>query len=323
MSSGHTRRVVWVCCEHAITFSLKVNKANFIDTNQRRTISWVLLRRDIHQGKMQISGRGELKKGFKDNGNSQRPWQLVLPLAKNTLLSTKASILALWTLPARLSIVRRRAKDSLTAVGRARDSTSQRQWASEGDWPGMTRQPPHPEWEASEYMPSWIWHLLFQGRHPFQEWRNLQCRSSFLSSGVTRSCTEAKEEVREMAWKTELVYNLAAGTNKAKDVVFHQTSEDSWMKLSYAPEWTPLEQKTWHAYQVAIGKLAWPSCKHSPEGKGSSCNKEPLLSAMKYPKGIDMKPAIYAAISANWKAGKELERGQRGNLSWPTCRSSI
>ena len=39
----------------------------------RSTISWVLLRRDVHQEKMQIMGIGELKKGFKVIGNSLRP----------------------------------------------------------------------------------------------------------------------------------------------------------------------------------------------------------------------------------------------------------
>lgn len=35
-----------------------------------------------------------------------------------------------------------------------------------------------------------------------------------------QSYMEAEKEAEEMAWKAELVYTLAAGTNKAKDVVF-------------------------------------------------------------------------------------------------------
>ena len=116
------------------------------------------------------------------------------------LLSTKASILALWVLDNRLSRVLKRALASFTTMGRQRVASSQSPRDSNGGWPGRLRHPPQPENEESECRVRWMYRSLFQGRKPSHESRNLQWRSSWRRSGEKRNWVLANLAPREMFW---------------------------------------------------------------------------------------------------------------------------
>ena len=98
---------------------------------------------------------------------------------------------------------------------------------------GRVRRPPHPENEASECKVRWMWRSHFQGRKRSHESINLQWRSLSRSWVEIRSLVLADLTPQEIAWRAELVNNLAAGTNKQRRRFSQRTFGGSSKRLSY------------------------------------------------------------------------------------------
>ena len=161
------------------------------------------------------------------------------------------------------------------------------------------RRPPHPQNEASECKMRWMWRADFQGRKRPHEPRNPPWGSSSRSSVEISSLSLTDLTPREIAWRAELVNNLAAGTNK--------------QRRGFSPRTLEVLQRdcliTQNTFSTAANLVRLPcgsrnTCFSESQMKPRKLmaveeSKRLLWSPMKYRSEIEMAQAINSAISVS------------------------